>query len=475
MRPKLFFLWLVLAPALVTLTPACASDGAALAVFVTNPDTREVKNTLSKELSPRTAYTFYQHCLSILSEDLERLSQDFTVYICPAGEETDRAWVERHWPNYELLCVEHTETLGAKIQCVVNTLLEKGHSQAHVIRSDAPSLPPFYICQCQDLLSASDMVLGPNQDGGYYLIGARSPLKDLEFIHWSCPTACRDTKNALEGQGWTVAVGSEWYDVDEASELWKLEVDLVGCRGPRAHLLNWVKTLPHVTVVIPILNEAALIATMSEQLHELQPRPEVIFVDGGSSDSSVEEGSRGHSLNAGIAHARAPIVLFLHADSELSQEAYDAMLHEFEAPGLLGGAFTLELKGSEEDWRKRTVEFMVAARNKLFHMPYGNQAYFVRKKALEDIGWFRDIPVMEDVEWFGRLKDAGPYVILGESVRSAGRRIFRQGWVKTSFVNASLITLYKMGVHPEFLHRWISVDKTEEPEESVVLVQDLDG
>lgn len=460
---RLIFFLSLLCPVLLS----AESGKAALAVFVSNPDTRDVKKHLAQDFSSSIARNFYRHCLDVLTDDLEGLSRDFSVVICPAREEADRPWAEQRWPEYSVLTVDQFDTMGQKIRAVTHALFQQGYSEVLVIGSDSPSLPPYYIYQCQDLLTGSDVVLGPAQDGGYYLIGCRQPLEKLNEVRWSSRQAFAQTKKTLMGQGLTVASGPRWYDVDEARELWQLEVDLVGCRGCRAHLLSWVKTLPHVSVVIPVLNERRRIPALVEQLNKLDPRPEILFVDGGSRDGTVAtildngitpiqvvRGNRGASMNAGIVQARAPVILFLHADTLISQEAYSCMLEEMNDSELVGGAFTFALAGSANDWRKRFIESMVGVRNFLFNAPYGDQAYFVRKSALDEVGLFKDIELMEDVEWFSRLKDSGKYVILEESVATSGRRIFKRGWVRSGFLNMTLLSLYKAGVSPKYLAKW---------------------
>lgn len=444
-----------------------AKEKAALAVLVSNPNTRVVKKRLAQDFNPAIASRYYAFCLDILGDDLEKLEQDFDIFICPYQEEMDTTWSEQRWPQYDVLTVPQGRHMGDKIERVANAVLERGYSQVLIIGSNSPSLPLFHIHQCQDLLTGGDVVLGPTEDGSCYLLGTRRPLARIEGVDWTSFNRLNAIHRSLNNKGYTVVRGPKWYTVSTAEQLWKLKVDLVGSRGKRAQLLSWIKTLPQVAVVIPVLNERWRIAQLIEALQRLDPRPEILFVDRGSRDGTVGEiysqgqtpivrpgASRGVSFNAGILQAQAPILLCLRPDSALSQEAYQAMRDQMSETEISGGAFAFSLQNAEEDWRKRFVEGMTTTRNKLFHMPYGDQGYFVRKSALEKVGLFRDMPVLEDVEWFGRLKDTGKYKILDQTLSNSGKQTFERGWVRTGLINATVLTLYKLGVDPAYFAKW---------------------
>lgn len=456
-----------------------AQQKAALAVFIPSTGCCEVRGQLEKEFSSAIALSYYKHSLRVLREDLERLETDFDIFICPEGEGQELSWLKNYWPRYEVLSFPkpHTQSsLG--VERIANSILERGYSEVLVMHKDTPSLPLFHIHQCQDLLASSDVVLGPSENGCCYLLGTKRPLARVCDTSWCSEYFLESMQQGFSNLGYTVIQGPRWYTVSGERQLWKLCADLVGSQGNRARLLNWVKTLPKVSIVVPVLNEKIFIASLSSKLKALDPQPEILFVDGGSQDGTVEailsEGltpieaigaSYGKRLNEGILRSRAPLVLCLNPDSLFTQEGYEEMLQAMrEDPELKGGAFAFALDGAEEDWRKRVIEGVVKVRNKLFHMPYSDQAYFMRKSALDEVGLFQDIPVMEDVEWFGRLKDTGHYMILEHPVQTSGRRTLYRGWLRSGFLNATVLTLYKLGVDPTYLPKWGCHDLSFEEE-----------
>ncbi|MGE5196378.1 MAG: TIGR04283 family arsenosugar biosynthesis glycosyltransferase, partial [Anaerolineae bacterium] len=179
-----------------------------------------------------------------------------------------------------------------------------------------------------------------------------------------------------------------------------------------------------VSIIIPVYNEEKMIDRLISSLLLLKPSPELIFVDGGSKDATaayikgrglhlIESPRRGRAvqLNLGVSAATGRKLLFMHADCFLSQEAYSAMIACLNRAEIVGGAFSYALDRSEEDFRERIIEKGVALRNILFTLPYGDQGYFIRRETLDEkVGYFKEMPLMEDVEWFERLKKKGPVV-----------------------------------------------------------------
>lgn len=219
-----------------------------------------------------------------------------------------------------------------------------------------------------------------------------------------------------------------------------------------------------VSIIIPVLNEKPQIEPLVTRLNQLYPKPEVLFVDGGSQDgTSVEierlgatviyssQANRGKQLNLGASQAHQSIFLFLHADTWINQEAYSVMLKNLYKTDVLGGAFSYALQGSQEDWRLRVIEGGTYLRTHWMHMPYGDQGFFIKKEGWNQIGPFKELALMEDVEWFDRLKQTNRYVILEESVLTSPRRILKRGWLWSSVLNLALVTLYRMGVRPDYL------------------------
>lgn len=226
-----------------------------------------------------------------------------------------------------------------------------------------------------------------------------------------------------------------------------------------------------ISVVVPLLNEEKILPSFLRHLQAL-PISEVVCMDGGSSDRTCallhnwSEGSSGlcrrvfsssppgraRQMNEGAKRATGAILLFLHADSLLHPGALPAILNALENPSIVGGAFRLEIDSSS-----RFLEMIAAvvnARSRCFNLPYGDQGYFVRRDVFKKLGGFKNLPLMEDVDFIRRLKKEGRIVLLHEAITTSDRRWVDEGVLYTTLRNLTLLSLYFLGVAPERLAQW---------------------
>jgi rSAM/selenodomain-associated transferase 1 len=118
--------------------------------------------------------------------------------------------------------------LGERLDHLLTDALSSGAGQAVVMDSDSPTLPPAYIAQAfTSLEGAADVVIGPCDDGGYYLIGLKRPQpRLLREIEMSTPHVVRDTLALADQLGLRVALLPAWYDIDTVAELERLRSEL---------------------------------------------------------------------------------------------------------------------------------------------------------------------------------------------------------------------------------------------------------
>lgn len=118
--------------------------------------------------------------------------------------------------------------LGERLANLLADALTGGASQAVVMNSDSPSLPAAFLRQAfTELDGGYDVVLGPCDDGGYYLIGLRQPQpRLLHEVRMSTPTVVAETLALAHEMGLRTALLPPWYDVDTATELWRLRDEL---------------------------------------------------------------------------------------------------------------------------------------------------------------------------------------------------------------------------------------------------------
>ena len=120
-------------------------------------------------------------------------------------------------------------TLGERLDHLLSEALLGGARRAVVMDSDSPTLPAAYLRQAFDELAGADVVLGPTRDGGYYLIGLKSPQpRLLREVRMSTPRVLADTLALVEASGLSVVLLPTWYDVDTVEELHQLESEIAG-------------------------------------------------------------------------------------------------------------------------------------------------------------------------------------------------------------------------------------------------------
>ncbi len=156
---------------------------------------------------------------------------------------------------------------------------DAGTRQAVLIGTDCPGITPDIIRDAFDGLGQNDLVLGAANDGGYYLIGLRRPIPEL-FVNmpWGTSEVMRKTVMTAEELGLSVGMVETLTDVDNAEDLHIWECEAQRSRESSAE---------RISIIIPTLNETS---TLDETLKSIQnvPDTEVIVVDGGSNDSTVE-------------------------------------------------------------------------------------------------------------------------------------------------------------------------------------------
>jgi rSAM/selenodomain-associated transferase 2 len=219
----------------------------------------------------------------------------------------------------------------------------------------------------------------------------------------------------------------------------------------------------HLSIVVPVLNEAGLIAETLIRLQPLRERgAELIVVDGGSADGTAERAAplvsrlvrapkgRAIQMNAGARAAVGDILLFLHADTRLPAEA-DRILAEAFGDGAVWGRFDVRLSGRHP--LLRVVEILMNRRSRLTGIATGDQALFVRRDVFERAGGFPEIPLMEDIALSRRLKRIARPVCLRERVVASSRRWEDNGILRTILFMWWLRLRYFFGADPADLVR----------------------
>ncbi len=149
-----------------------------------------------------------------------------TAFLQDAGSD---AFFREHLPPEAGLIAASLPNFGACLAIAIDTMLEAGHCGACVLNADSPTLPMRLLREATRLLSepGERAVLGPSEDGGYYLLGLKSVQPHLfENIDWSTERVCAQTRQRAAEAGLPVVLLEPWYDVDDAAALRRLEREL---------------------------------------------------------------------------------------------------------------------------------------------------------------------------------------------------------------------------------------------------------
>jgi len=216
-----------------------------------------------------------------------------------------------------------------------------------------------------------------------------------------------------------------------------------------------------LSIVIPVRNDAAALRCTLDHLDALRLRGaiEVIVaacddVEGTTAavaDRAIliwsDESTRAALMNAGAAVARGDVLLFLHADSMPPLNAWELMRAALQTPGVIGGAF--EHRFTERDWRLRVISAIDRVRYRLTRNYYGDQGIFVRAAVFHQLGGFRSLSLMEDLDFSQRLKRVGPTRLIKAPLETSGRRFLGRGPWRTLLQCGWLVVLWTFGVNTE--------------------------
>lgn len=207
--------------------PAALPRGlCALAVMTKAPRAGKVKTRLTPPLTPEETATLNTCFLrdtasSIVNTANEGIARGIAVYV-PVGEEGAYIGI---LPDEFALLPQRGETLGEKMALAFEDLFLLGFESVCLIGSDSPTLPRQALSQAAQILSKPKdcVVLGPSEDGGYYLIGLKKPERSLfENIEWSTERVLEQTLAKAKENNLEIHLLTTWYDVDDAASLQRL-------------------------------------------------------------------------------------------------------------------------------------------------------------------------------------------------------------------------------------------------------------
>jgi rSAM/selenodomain-associated transferase 1 len=195
----------------------------ALIVVAKRPAPGKTKTRLSPPLTPELASALYE---CFLFDTLDQMRQvNDALHVIAYLDECD--YFQRLAPDFELI-PQAGEDLGERLDRALTSYLSRGYQRVVIMDSDSPTLPPVYLSHAFHALSdGADVVLGPCDDGGYYLIGLRKPApRLLREVHMSTPAVTAETIALAKEENLNLVTLPTWYDVDDAASLSRLRQEI---------------------------------------------------------------------------------------------------------------------------------------------------------------------------------------------------------------------------------------------------------
>ena len=217
-----------------------------------------------------------------------------------------------------------------------------------------------------------------------------------------------------------------------------------------------------ISIIIPVLNEEAILDRTLENISRQEGLGEVIVVDGGSDDrtAAVAAGharviraarGRARQMNAGARVARGKILLFLHADCMLEAGSILEAERALDAGRAVGGCFTQRIL--RDGILYRIIERCADFRARALPYFYGDSGIFIHRDLFFRLGGFSEIPIMEEIGLTRAMKHAGPVRVLRKRIFISPRRYGRDGVIRTTLRNWAITARFHLGVPPETLAR----------------------
>ncbi len=422
-----------------------------LIVFLKWPEKGKVKTRLASAVGEEEAACIYKK----LAEDtvsavrsIAGKTTGITIAFDPPERESEiKKWIHG---NFEFLS-QGDGTLGDRLSKAAHLAFEKGIKKVILIGSDCPNIDAFTIHRAFWALSKKDMVIGPSEDGGYYLIGFKEAKNAVLFDHipWSTPEVLKTTLEKANNSSISYELLPKKFDIDTGDDLKRFT-------GSQC---NSVCASDRISVIIPTFNEEQNIESTLIDLIKRHLPDEVIVADGGSHDKTVEiaskyakvvfsEKGRAMQMNTGAAASTGDIFLFLHADTKLPDHALTKIRKSLQSKKKDSGRFRMSFGHSHP--LLKFYEYQTR-----FHFfSYGDQGFFIRKELFQKIGGFNIEVPFEDIDFYRRLLKMEKPVIIKDPVITSPRRFLQNGIVKQKFVNFALVTMYFSGFTTQAIQRF---------------------
>jgi rSAM/selenodomain-associated transferase 2 len=221
-----------------------------------------------------------------------------------------------------------------------------------------------------------------------------------------------------------------------------------------------------ISVVIPALNEESHIESTLMSVMKQGGDYECYVVDGGSRDSTVSiaekysrvirsKHGRAVQMNAGAGLCKGDVLLFLHADTRLPDNAFYEIRKKMKDTTIAGGSFYITF--DTDHIILKGVSFITRFNFRLFH--FGDQGIFVRRNIFQKLQGYKEMPIMEDYDFYKRLRGQGKIILLRMPVVSSARRFMKKGIIRQLLINKLVFITYWAGMDIQAIKRFYNDER----------------
>ena len=391
------------------------SSKNAYVLFTREPLPGSTKTRLMPYYTARQCAELHRCFLRDIAREMKNRS--FDIVVAYTGGEPQ--FLRKTFGRRAIYIEQRGDDLGSRMESAISDVLGMGYEKAVLTGSDIPELEADTIETAFSMLGCCDTVIGPTSDGGYYLIGMSELHHEVFNVKtYGVSTVFEETISSIRKAGISVETVDEYSDIDTKEDLADF-MDRVrdDARLRRSHSARFIAANLKVSVVIPVYNEENTVDAMKDQLrsHALTGEGnEVIFVDGGSTDSTLQKlgdefkviqssKGRGTQLNTGAVSSSGDVIFFLHCDSVIP----DDFINEIRECMMSHAAGCFGVRFGSRNLFMLTNRIISNHRAAVRGLPFGDQGIFIDRRLFFELGMFPEIPLMEDYEFSRKLRRYG--------------------------------------------------------------------
>lgn len=422
-------------------------------MFTRVPVPGQTKTRMMPYFTPEQCANLHRCFLQDISRQVRKVDAD--IIVSYTGGEPDQ--LENIFGKKAVYIEQVGEDLGNRMANAIASAYGMGYSKIVLFGTDVPELEAETLDAAFTMLDAADVVMGPTQDGGYYLIGMKEPHAEAFNVRkYGESNVFEETMRGISDAGLTVVSVDSYNDIDTPEDAQGYRERMRGNAGLRKSATGkFLRDNAKISIIIPTYNESSTVVQLIDQLQECKEDAEIIFVDGGSQDDMLKiigdafkvitcDKGRAIQMNTAALESNGDILFFLHCDSKLPTKVTEEIRLVMAANAY--GCFGVKYDSKNFFmWTNRVISNHRAWSRGL---PFGDQGIFIDRKLFFEMGMFPEMPALEDYEFSRKLLRCGykPGKTVSRVETSARR--YRGGTIeilKTEFRLWNLRRRYRRG------------------------------